>query len=173
MGKKLTLLCIFLMMVGSFVGYVYLTEKTTAGGLKIAEGEKQIEQGEQMLAKGKAKLSSGQQRLTQAKKDYKSIKTVSYLSVAAVPLAGGLLAVTNKQFLGGKIAEGNRLVAKGENKIKAGEEQLNAGKEALRLGKEKLALANKIRMTCGIGALICAALLSVLGFFWRQKSRRR
>jgi|SRR5579862_8065147 len=169
MGKKLTLLFIFILMLGLFAGYLYLTEKITAGSLKIAAGEIQIKQGEQMLMQGKAKLSNGRQQLSQAKKSYNNIKTVSYLSVAAVPIVGGFLAITNNKVIGNKISEGGQLVANGQKKIKAGEEQLNAGKRELLLGKERLKQADKIRMACLIGVIFCAALLGVLGFWWRRR----
>ena len=169
MRKMLTLLILFLFMLGLFASYLYLTEKTTAGSLKIAAGEEQIRQGEEMLAKGKTRLSNGQQQLSVAKKSYNSIKTISYLSVVAIPFAGGIIAVTNSKILGKKISEGSQLVANGKSKIKAGEDQLNAGKEALSLGKERLKLADKIRIASGIGAIFCAALFVVLGFCWRRK----
>jgi len=166
MRKLLTLLFIFLLMLGLFAGYLYLTDKITAGSLKIATGEKQIEEGEKELAKGKAKLSNGERNLSQAKSGYKSIKTISYLSAVVMPFAGGVLTVASSQAIGNKISEGNQLVARGQQKIKAGQSQLSEGKKELSMGKERLKKAEKIRIVCGVGAIICAVLLIVLGFCW-------
>ena len=45
MGKVLALLLIILLALASGAGYLFLTEKITAGERQIADGQRQLEQG--------------------------------------------------------------------------------------------------------------------------------
>ena len=168
MEKIFTLLLIFLLALGLMVSYLFLTKQIMAGSQKIVVGQKQIEQGEHMLAQGKARLSSGKRELSHAMTKYNETTTTSYLLVAALPVAGGVIALANRNIVGSKIAAGGQQVAKGQNKIKVGEEQLNAGKLALRYGITRLSQVNRIRFACAIGAIFFGSLLVTLGFCWRR-----
>jgi uncharacterized phage infection (PIP) family protein YhgE len=168
MGKILTLLFIFLLIVGLMASYLFLTKQITVGSEKITTGQKQIDQGEKRLVKGKAKLSRGQKQLSQTKNEYDGIKTGFYASMATLPVTGEILAVVTNKIISNKIAEGDQAVAEGEHKIKVGEQQLNAGKLELSRGIEKINLANKIRIVCAIAAGFFTFLLIVLGFCWRR-----
>ncbi len=168
MGKVLTLVLTLILTLGFIACYLFLTVQINTGSLKIAAGQKQLEDGEQMVARGKTKLSSGNQQLSSAKSGYSKIKTLSYMSVVAAPVAG-VVALAGNQVIGNQISEGDQMVAQGRSKIKAGEEQLSAGKLQLQHGVQRLALAKKIRIACAIAAVIFAALLIVLVVCWRKK----
>src|SRR5687767_9935682 len=55
MGKVLALLLIILLALALGAGYLFLTEKITAGERQIADGQRQLEQGQSALEEGKAK----------------------------------------------------------------------------------------------------------------------
>lgn len=168
MGKLLTLLFIFLLLLGSLGGYLFLTNKITIGSLKIASGEKQLQEGEHMLTSGKAKLAKGERQLSQGKQVYGGVKAASLMGIATIlPISVVAVAVVNSdKVTSSKIAEGDRQVARGKEKVKAGEAQLEAGKLELRQGVERLHQANKIRIACGIATIFFTALFVVLGLFW-------
>lgn len=164
MGKMLALLFIFLLTIGSVAGYIFLTEKINAGVLKIASGEGQLKQGEQMLARGKAKLAHGKRELSETKNVYNGIKTIPFVWIASkLPITGEVFTSANHE-----IAEGSQQVVKGVEKIKNGEKLLAAGRLELSRGVERLNQVNKIRIACAVSAIFFAALLMVLGFYWRR-----
>ncbi|MEO8401005.1 MAG: hypothetical protein ABI597_04305 [Gammaproteobacteria bacterium] len=172
MKKRIILLITILLAAISIAGYLFLTKEIILGHLKIADGQKQLADGEQTLERGEAKLASGNKRLSRAKNSYSKFKTVPFYAVAALPVAGQIIALTGDKIAGQKIAEGNRLVAQGANKVKAGEDRLAEGKLQLAQGTDKLALANKIRIACGITAIFFSLLSFALGFYWRRSWRK-
>lgn len=163
MKKWLALFFVFLLMLGSFAGYLFITEKIIAGNIKIAEGQKQLAEGEKMLARGKAKLARGEGALAKAKDANKGLTALPLLGVIALPVTAGVYMAGNK-----KISEGDRQVAIGKEKIKAGEKQLTEGKLELNRGIAKIAFANKIRIACASSAIFFGVLELVLVFCWRR-----
>lgn len=163
MKKIVTLSFILLIALSCWVSYLILTDKITAGSVKIANGEKQLAEGRELLAQGKAKLARGQEKLSQLKTVHKSSKFLSVVEYAVAPETLGVYFATKHV-----IADGNQQVAQGKAKIKAGEEQLAAGNVKLHRGIERLALANKIRIACGIGAIVFISFFIVLLVCWRK-----
>jgi uncharacterized phage infection (PIP) family protein YhgE len=164
MGKRLTLLFIFLISLATFAGYIVLTEKVTAGREKIAAGQKQLEEGQKLLAQGKVKLATGKQKLSGAKNVYNGVNTIAFLGLASkLPIGSEIFDLAKTQ-----INDGGSLVARGSAKIKAGEEQLAAGQQDLDRGMKRLTHANVIRLTCAGGAAFFAMLGVVLGICWRR-----
>ncbi len=63
MGKPIVLTIIILLALASVAGYLFLTEKITAGVRQIADGHRQLEKGHNALEEGKAKLEAGKREL--------------------------------------------------------------------------------------------------------------
>ena len=57
MGKVLALLLIILLALASGAGYLFLTEKITAGERQIADGQRQLEQGQSAPEEGRRVMS--------------------------------------------------------------------------------------------------------------------
>jgi len=168
MGKLFTLLFILLLAIASLTGYLFLTQKISRGEQQIAEGRIQLEKGKKMLAAGKAKLHGGKQRLSRAKKTYNQVNLLTVVGMATLmPIPGLIINEATKNVGKGQIAEGERLIAGGAAKIKSGERRLKAGELQLNQGVEQIVLANKIRIACGIAAIIFGLLWLVLAFCWR------
>ena len=70
MGKVLALLLIILLALASVAGYLFLTEKITAGERQIADGQSQLEKEQPTLEEGKAKLEAGKRESSEGKKEY-------------------------------------------------------------------------------------------------------
>ena len=164
MGKVLALLLIILLALASVAGYLFLTEKITAGERQIAVGQRQLEHGQSALEEGKAKLEAGKRALAEGKKEYKQAKDNLFVVLADKLLQGGKgFKKASKQ-----IAEGDKQVAKGEGQVTVGERRLDAGELELRRGREQVRLAKGARVACAIGAAFFASLSIVLGFCWRR-----
>jgi uncharacterized phage infection (PIP) family protein YhgE len=164
MGKWLTLLFIFLISLATFIGYIVLTEKVTAGREKIAAGQKQLEDGQKLLAQGKVKLANGKQKLSGAKDVYNGVNTVAFLGLASkLPIGSEIFKLAKSQ-----INDGSNLVARGSAKIKAGEEQLATGQQELDHGMKRISHANVMRLTCGGCAAFFALLGIILAICWRR-----
>jgi hypothetical protein len=168
MGKLLALLLIILLAFASVAGYLFLTEKITAGERQIADGQRRLENEQPVLEKGKAKLEAGKRELSDGKKEYEQAQDNPLLILADKLLKGG------KGFEEARtqIAEGDKQVAKGEGKVGVGEERLEAGRLDLRQGLEQLMLAKGARVACALGAIFFIALSIVLGFYWRRSLAR-
>ena len=103
MGKVLALLLIILLALASVAGYLFLTEKITAGERQIADGQRQLEQGQSALEEGKAKLEAGKAKLeagkakleagkrelAEGKKEYEHAKDNPFVVLADKLLQGG------------------------------------------------------------------------------------
>jgi hypothetical protein len=74
MGKVLALLLIILLALASVAGYLFLTEKITAGERQIADGQRQLEKGQFAIEEGKTKLEAGKRELSEGKKEYEQAK---------------------------------------------------------------------------------------------------
>lgn len=155
--------------IGLTSGYLILTDKVTAGYQKIADGQKQLQEGQQMLAKGKIRLAEGRKKLESIKRVRNTFTSIPILGKMeqVLPVSGAILAVANT-----KIAEGGDMVAKGQLKIKAGEKQLAEGKLQLSRGENKLSLANRIRIACGVSAILFFLSTIGLGFYWRKSLKK-
>jgi phage-related tail protein len=168
MGRVLALLLIILLGLASVAGYLFLTEKITAGERQIADGQRQFEKGQVALEDGKAKLEAGKRELSEGKKEYEQAEDNLFLVLADKLLKGGKgFKEARKQ-----IAEGDEQVAKGEGKVNVGERQLDAGELELSRGREQLRLAKGARVACVLGAAFFASLSIVLGFCWRRSLAR-
>src|ERR687885_403134 len=171
MGKVLALLLIILLALASGAGYLFLTEKITAGERQIADGQRQLEQGQSALEEGKAKLEAGKAKLEAGKrelaegtKEYKQAKDNPFLVLADQLLQGGKGFKEARE----QIAQGDKQVAQGDKQVADGERRLDAGELALRRGREQLRLAKGARVACAVGAAFFAALSIGLGFWWRR-----
>jgi phage-related tail protein len=164
MGKVLALMLIILLALASVAGYLFLTEKITAGERQITDGQRQLEKGQYTLEEGKARLEAGKRELSEGKKEYEQAKDNLFLVLADKLLRGG------KGFKEAikRIAEGDKLVTKGEGKVNVAERRLDAGDLELRRGREQLMLAKGARVACALGAAFFASLSIVLGFCWRR-----
>ena len=182
MGKVLALLLIILLALASVAGYLFLTEKITAGERQIADGQRQLEQGQFALEEGKTKLEAGTRELAEGKKEYEQAKDNPFLVLADKLLQGGKgfkeareqVAKGDKQVAKGdkQVAKGDKQVAKGEGQVTDGERRLDAGELELRRGSEQLRLAKSARVACAFGAALFASLSIVLGFCWRRSLAR-
>lgn len=168
MGKVLALLLIMLLALASVVGYLFLSEKITAGERQIVAGQRQLEKGQFAIKEGKVKLEAGKRELSEGKKEYEQAKDNLFLVLADKLLKGGKGFEEAKT----RIAEGKNQVAKGEDKINAGKRRLDAGELELRRGREQLRLAKGARVACALGATFFASLSIVLGFYWRRSLSR-
>src|ERR671914_1045944 len=175
MGKVLALLLIILLALASVAGYLFLTEKITAGERQIADGQRQLEQGQSALEEGKAKLEAGKAKLeagkrelAEGKKEYKQAKDNPFVVLADKLLQGGKGFKEARE----QIAKGDKQVAKGEGQLTDGERRLDAGELELRRGREQLRLAKGARVACAVGAAFFASLSIVLGFCWRRSLAR-
>jgi chromosome segregation ATPase len=182
MGKVLALLLIVLLALASGAGYLFLTEKITAGERQIADGQRQLEQGQSALEEGKAKLEAGKAKLetgkakleagkrelAEGKKEYKQAKDNPFVVLADKLLQGGKGFKEARE----QIAKGDKQVAKGEGQVTDGERRLDAGELELRRGREQLRLAKGARVVCAVGAAFFASLSIVLGFCWRRSLAR-
>ena len=175
MGKVLALLLIILLALASGAGYLFLTEKITAGERQIADGQRQLEQGQSALEEGKAKLEAGKAKLeagkrelAEGKKEYKQAKDNPFVVLADKLLQGGKGFKEARE----QIAKGDKQVAKGEGQVTDGERRLDAGELELRRGREQLRLAKGARVACAVGAAFFASLSIVLGFCWRRSLAR-
>jgi hypothetical protein len=164
MGKVLALLLIILMALASVAGYLFLTEKITAGERQIADGQRQLEKGQPVLEEGKAKLEAGKRELSEGKKEYKQAEDNLFLVLMDKVLKGGKGFEAARK----RIAEGDKQVAKGEGMANDAERRLEAGKLELLRGREQLRLAKGARVACALGAAFFASLSLVLGFCWRR-----
>jgi uncharacterized phage infection (PIP) family protein YhgE len=168
MGKVLALLFVILLALASVAGYLFLTQKITAGERQIADGQRQLEKGQPKLEEGKAKLEAGKRELSEGKKEYKQAEDSLFLVLADKLLKGGKgFEDARKQ-----IAEGDKQVAKGEGMVDAGERRLDAGELEMGRGREQLRLAKGARVACALGAAFFASLSVVLGFRWRRSLAR-
>ncbi|EKD77761.1 MAG: hypothetical protein ACD_42C00190G0001 [uncultured bacterium] len=169
MIKRLTLLLLMLLAMGSFSGYLYLNNQIEIGEAKIAEGQKSIGAGEKALSAGKQRLRAGKQKLqagkqqlqigkqklAAGKKQYQIVRAiplgaVSNLLPEATPLTG---IVEHKIREGGKqIAHGEKQVAYGEKQVAHGEKQIAAGEQKIRAGELRLK-SGKIAIAQGIAKL--------------------
>ena len=61
-GKALARLLLVLSALASVAGYLFLTEKITAGKRELAEGQRRLESKEPALEEGKARLEAGRLR---------------------------------------------------------------------------------------------------------------
>ena len=182
MGKVLALLLIILLALASGAGYLFLTEKITAGERQIADGQRQLEQGQSALEEGKAKLEAGKAKLeagkrelAEGKKEYKQAKDNPFVVLADKLLQGGkgFKEVRESRLPRRKqLAKGDKQVAKGEGQVTDGERRLDAGELELRRGREQLRLAKGARVACAVGAAFFASLSIVLGFCWRRSLAR-
>ena len=171
MGKVLALLLIILLALASGAGYLFLTEKITAGERQIADGQRQLEQGQSALEEGKAKLEAGKRELAEGKKEYKQAKDNPFVVLADKLLQGGKGFKEARE----QIAKGDKQVAKGggrRGQVTDGERRLDAGELELRRGREQLRLAKGARVACAVGAAFFASLSIVLGFCWRRSLAR-
>ena len=168
MGKVLALLLIILLALASGAGYLFLTEKITAGERQIADGQRQLEQGQSALEEGKAKLEAGKRELAEGKKEYKQAKDNPFVVLADKLLQGGKGFKEARE----QVAKGDKQVAKGEGQVTDGERRLDAGELELRRGREQLRLAKGARVACAVGAAFFASLSIVLGFCWRRSLAR-
>ena len=168
MGKVLALLLIILLALASVVGYLFLTEKITAGERQIADGQRQLETGQGALEEGKAKLEAGKRELSAGKKEYEQAKDNPLLVLADKLLKGGMGFKEARE----RIAEGDKQVAEGEGEVNVGDRRLEAGELEVRRGREQLRLAKGARVACALGAAVFAALAMVLGFRWRRALAR-
>ena len=168
MGKVLALLIIILLALASVAGYLFLTEKITAGERQIADGQRQLEKGQSMLEEGKAKLEAGKRELSEGKKEYEQAKDNPFLVLADKLLKGGKGFEDARE----RIVEGDKQVAKGEVEVNLGQRQLDAAELELRRGKELLMLAKDARIACALGAAFFSSLSIVLGFCWRRSLAR-
>ena len=171
MGKVLALLLIILLALASVAGYLFLTEKITAGERQIADGQRQLEQGQSALEEGKAKLEAGKRELTEGKKEYEHAKDNPFLVLADKLLQGGKgFKEAREQIAKGdkQVAKGDKQVSKGEGKVNVEERRLDAGELELRRGREQLRMAKGARVACALGAAFFASLSIVLGFCWRR-----
>ena len=175
MGKVLALLLIILLALASGAGYLFLTEKITAGERQIADGQRQLEQGQSALEEGKAKLEAGKAKLeagkrelAEGKKEYKQAKDNPFVVLADKLLQGGKGFKEARE----QVAKGDKQVAKGEGQVTDGERRLDAGELELRRGREQLRLAKGARVACAVGAAFFASLSIVLGFCWRRSLAR-
>ena len=189
MGKVLALLLIILLALASVAGYLFLTEKITAGERQIADGQRQLEQGQSALEEGKAKLETGKAKLeagkakleagktkleagkrelSEGKKEYEQAKDNLFLVLADKLLQGGKGFKEARE----QVAKGDKQVAKGEGQVTDGERRLDAGELELRRGREQLRLAKGARVACAVGAAFFASLAIVLGFCWRRSLAR-
>jgi len=75
MGKVLALVIIILLALASVAGYLFLTEKITAGERQIADGQRQLEKGQSMLEEGKAKLGPASESCQRARRSTSKLKT--------------------------------------------------------------------------------------------------
>ena len=168
MGKVLTLLLIILLALASVAGYLFLTEKITAGKRQIADGQRRLEKGQVKLEEGEAKLEAGKRELSGGKKEYEQAKDNPFLVLADKLLKGGKGFKEARRL----IAEGEKQVAKGEDRLNEGERRLDAGELDLNRGREQLRLAKVARVVCAFGAAFFAFLSIVLGFCWRRSLAR-
>jgi chromosome segregation ATPase len=168
MGKVLALLLIFLLALASVAGYLFLTEKITAGERQIADGQRQLEKGQTALEEGKDKLEAGERKLSEGKKEYEQAKDNLFLVLADKLLKGGKGFKEARE----QIAEGDKQVAEGEGKVNVTGRRLDAGELELRRGREQLRLAKGARVACALGAVFFASLSIVLGFCWRRSLAR-
>jgi len=168
MGKVLALLLIILLALASVAGYLFLTEKITAGEWQIVDGQRQLEQGQVALEEGKAKLEAGKRELSAGKKEYEQAKDNPLLVLADKLLKGGMGFEEARE----QITEGDKQVAKGEGEVNVGDRRLEAGELEVRRGREQLRLAKGARLACALGAALFAALSIVLGFWWRRALAR-
>ena len=88
---------IILLALASGPGYLFLTEKITAGERQIADGQRQLEQGQSALEVGKEKLEVGKEKLevgkrelAEGKKEYKQAKDNPFVVLADKLLRKGL-----------------------------------------------------------------------------------
>lgn len=164
MGNKFALILTIILFLASASTYVYLTLKIHSGDIKIAVGQEQLKKGQQTLAEGKAKLAAGRQKLGGAQKSYKNFTSIPFMGIIdKIPLANAPFTIANSQ-----ITEGSQKVAKGRSDIAAGEARLKAGQLDLSRGQAHLAAVNRIRIACGIAAILFTFLIIVLGFYWRR-----
>jgi hypothetical protein len=148
MGKVLALLLIILLALASVAGYLFLTEKITAGERQIADGQRQLAKGKFALEEGKAKLEAGKRELSEGKKEYEQAKDNLFLVLADKLLKGGKGFEDAQK----RIAEGDKQVAKGEGEVRAGEKRRDAGELKMLRGTEQLRLAKGARVACALGA---------------------
>ena len=168
MGKVLVLSFVILLALASMAGYLFLTQKITAGERQIADGQKQLEKGQPALEAGKAKLEAGKRELSEGKEEYKQAKDNLFLVLADKLLKGGKGFKDARE----RIAEGDKKVAKGEGEVNVGERRLDAGELELRRGREQLRLAKGARVACALGAAFFGSLSIVLVFCWRRSLAR-
>ena len=143
-------------------GYLFLTEKITAGERQIADGQRQLEQGQSALEVGKEKLEVGKEKLevgkrelAEGKKEYKQAKDNPFVVLADKLLRKGLQGAREQIAEGDKqVAKGDKQVAKGEGQVTDGKRRLDAGELELRRGREQLRLAKGARALCGRGAFL-------------------
>jgi uncharacterized protein HemX len=168
MGKVLALLLIILLALASVAGYLFLTERITAGERQIADGQRQLKKGQTALEEGKDKLEAGERELSAGKKDYEQAKDNLFLVLADKLLKGGKGFKEARE----QIAEGDKQVAEGEGKVNVAGRRLDAGELELRRGREQLRLAKGARVACALGAAFFASLSIVLVFCWRRSLAR-
>ena len=168
MGKVLALLLIILLALASVAGYLFLTEKITAGERQIADGQRQLEKGQFALEEGKAKLEAGKRKLAEGKKEYEQTKDNLFLVLADKLLKGGKGFKEARE----RITKGDKQVAKGGDKVNIGERRLDTSELGLRRGREQFRLAQDARVACALGAAFFASLAIVLGFCWRRSLAR-
>jgi hypothetical protein len=168
MGKVLALLLIILLALASVAGYLFLTEKITAGERQIADGQRQLEKGRPALEEGKAKLEAGKRELSESKKEYEQTEDNLFLVLADKLLRGGKGFKEARE----RIAEGDKQVAEGEGKVNVVERRFDVGELELRRGREQLKLAKGARVACALGAAFFASLSILLGFCWRRSLAR-
>ncbi len=164
--KIITLIFLFLLFLVSFMSCLYINNKITTGEKLLTTGQKQYANGQQLLNSGKAKLAAGKRKLSTAKSIHGFFKQIPIFGVTPAGLVGQkVVSDTGKHF----IKEGEKKVAHGEKLVAAGEKKLNTGAAQLSQGAESLAHAKRIRMTCGIAALIFFSLMIALIFYWRKR----
>ncbi|MFA6901815.1 MAG: hypothetical protein WC236_01900 [Gallionellaceae bacterium] len=164
MGKIITLLLIILFAVASAGGYLYLSDKISAGDKQIAAGQIQLDKGQLALDEGKLKLEAGKQELLEGKQEYAQAEDNFFLVLADKLLQGGKGFEDARE----QIADGESQIAAGENKVSDGEKRIDAGELKLERGLKQIQLAKNISLGLAISAVFFTILAAVLGFSWRR-----
>jgi hypothetical protein len=168
--RKIILLLLILLSVGSLGGFLFLNKEIINGNLKITDGQKQLEEGEALLAQGKNKLASGKRRLSNAENIYNRTKLVPTVLLGATPVVGAL-AIIGDKIADKRLAAGRQLAARGNEKVRAGETQLAEGQSEYDRGLKRLQQAKTIRIVFAVSAILFAVLFIVAMFYWFIRKR--
>ncbi len=168
MGRLLALSFLVLLMLASAAGYLFLTQKITAGGRQIDNGIRELEIGHPALEEGRARIKAGRRELSEGQARYELARKNLLLVLADRILKDGEGFKEARK----RLAEGLELIARGEDEVRAGEKRIDEGEIELLSGRERLKQAEDMRVAFALGASFFACLAVLLGFRWRRPLSR-